>query len=39
MPDFHEPVTIAFVIKSIIIIFAIIAIGIFGVKKFKKEVY
>jgi len=38
MPNFGEPVTMTFIIGSIAMIFVVVAIGIFGVKKFKKEV-
>jgi len=37
MPDFSEPVSITFVVVSIAMIFVIVGIGIFAVKKFKKE--
>jgi len=35
MPNFSEPVTISFIGVSIALMALIIAIGIFGVKKFK----
>ncbi len=35
MPDFSEPVSLTFVFGSIGAIFALIAVGIFFVKKFK----
>jgi len=38
MPDFSQAVTLNFVGVTVAIIFVIIAIGIFGVQKFKKEV-
>jgi flagellar biogenesis protein FliO len=38
MPDFNQPVTMTFIIGSIAMIFVLVGIGIFGVKKFKKEV-
>jgi hypothetical protein len=37
MLNFSEPVTPAIIITTIMIIFVVIGIGIYGVKKFKKE--
>jgi uncharacterized membrane protein YesL len=37
MVNFSEPVTPAIIITTIFLIFVVIGIGIFGVKKFKKE--
>ena len=38
MPNFSEPVSPTFVAISIVLIFVMVGIGIFAVKKFKKEV-
>jgi flagellar biogenesis protein FliO len=38
MPNFSEPVTMTFIVQSIAMIFVLVGIGIFAVKKFKKEV-
>ena len=38
MPNFSEPVTMTFIIQSIVMIFVFVGIGVFMVKKFKKEV-
>ncbi len=38
MPNFSEPVSFTFVAVSITLIFVMVGIGIFAVKKFKKEV-
>jgi len=35
MPNFSEPVTISFIGASIALIFVVVGIGIFFVKKFK----
>jgi hypothetical protein len=38
MLDFTQPVPMSFVIESIAAIFFMIGVGIFAVKKFKKEI-
>jgi len=35
VPNFSQPVEMSFIIATVAVIFAIIAIGIFAVKKFK----
>jgi len=35
--NFSEPVTMRFIILSIAMIFLLVAMGVFGVKKFKKR--
>jgi multisubunit Na+/H+ antiporter MnhC subunit len=35
MPDISQPVPASFIIETIVVIFAIVALGIFGVKKAK----
>jgi len=38
MPDFSQPVSSTFIGVSIALIFMMVGVGIFGVKKFKKEI-
>ena len=35
MPDISQPVPMSFIIETIVVIFAIVALGIVGVKKDK----
>jgi len=35
MPNFSEPVTFSFIVESIALIFVVVGVGIFFVKKFK----
>jgi len=37
MPDFAQPVQLNFVFATIGVIFALVALGIYVVQKFKKE--
>ena len=37
MPNFSEPVSTSFIVISIAIIFAVVALGIFAVQKVKKQ--